>query len=59
MSAQQTVTCRREAIEVDGFYLFGCLTLWRKTGNIDAGWELIRALVSPDPDIRYMAEAIL
>ena len=45
--------------EVDAFYLFGCMTLWRKTGNIQAGWELIGALASPDPDIRSMAEAVL
>jgi len=59
MSTQQTVTRTQESPEVDAFYLFGCMTLWRKTGNIQAGWELICALASPDPEIRSMAEAVL
>jgi hypothetical protein len=59
MSAQQNGTLKTEPAEVDAFYLFGCMTLWRKTGNIQAGWELIRALASPDADIRSMAEAVL
>jgi hypothetical protein len=33
--------------------------LWRKTGNIQAGWELIHALASPDPETRSVAEAVL
>jgi hypothetical protein len=59
MSAQQSVKFTREPAVVDAFYLFGCMTLWRKAGNIQAGWELIRALASPDPEIRCMAEAVL
>jgi hypothetical protein len=59
MSTQENVTLTQESAEVDAFYLFGCMTLWRKTGNIQAGWELIRALASPDPEIRFMAEAVL
>jgi hypothetical protein len=59
MSTQETVTLTQGSAEVDAFYLFGCMTLWRKTGNIQAGWELIRALASPDPDIRSMAEGVL
>ena len=59
MSMQETVTLTQEPAEVDAFYLFGCMTLWRKTVNIQAGWELIRALASPNPDIRSMAEAVL
>jgi hypothetical protein len=59
MSAQQRVTFTGEPAEVDAFYLFGCMTLWRKTGNIQAGWELTRALASSDPEMRSMAEAVL
>ena len=59
MSAQQSGSLKTEPAEVDAFYLFGCMTLWRRTGNIQAGWELIRALASPDADIRSMAEAIV
>jgi hypothetical protein len=59
MSTKETVTLTQESEEVDAFYLFGCMTLWRKTGNVQAGWELIHALASPDPEIRSMAEAVL
>jgi hypothetical protein len=59
MSAQQSVTFTREPAEPDAVYLFGCMTLWRKTGNIQAGWELIHALASPDPETRSVAEAVL
>jgi hypothetical protein len=59
MSAQQSESLKTEPAEVDAFYLFGCMTLWRKTGNIQAGWELIRALASPDANIRSMTEAVL
>jgi hypothetical protein len=59
MSPQETVIRTLGSAKVDAFYLFGCITLWRKTGNIQAGWELIRALASPDPDVRSMAEAVL
>jgi hypothetical protein len=58
MSAQQRVTFTREPAAVDALYLLGCMTLWRKTGNIQAGWELIRALASPGPEIRCIAEAV-
>jgi hypothetical protein len=59
MSAEQTVNLTQEPAAVDAFYLFGCMTLWRTTGNIQAGWELIRALASPDRDIQSMAETVL
>ena len=59
MSTQETVRLTQEPAEMDAFYLFGCMTLWRQTGNIQAGWDLICALASPDPEIRSMAEAVL
>jgi hypothetical protein len=59
MSAEGTGVLTKERVEVDALYLFGCLTVWRKTGNLQAGWELIRALASSDPNIRSMAEALV
>jgi hypothetical protein len=59
MSTQKTMAHTQEPAEINAFYLFGCMTLWRKTGNIQAGWELICALASPDPGIQSMAEAVL
>jgi len=59
MSTQRAVTFTGEPAEVDAIYLFGCMTLWRKTGDIQVVWELIRALASPDADTRSLAEAIL
>ena len=40
--------------EVDPRYLLACVILWRNTADMNAGWEVIRALASPDPLIRQI-----
>lgn len=45
--------------ELDALYLFGCAVLWRRRGNVQAGWELVRALVSPDLVTRSLAASFL
>lgn len=36
-----------------------CGNLWQNLGDDEAGWELVRYLRSPDPNIRLAAEAYL
>jgi hypothetical protein len=45
--------------EVDPLYLLACVILWRNTADMNAGWEVIRALASPDPLIRQIVAGIL
>ena len=36
-----------------------CGNLWQNLGDQQAGWELIRHLRSPDPEVRYAAQEYL
>jgi hypothetical protein len=36
---------------VDANYMLACGIVWRKTADPDAGWELVEALASPDPEL--------
>jgi hypothetical protein len=40
-----------ELLTGDALYLFYCGVQWRKCGDTDAGGELVRALLSKDPDL--------
>ena len=43
----------------DALYLAACVILWRATGEPKAGWELVRALASPDPGVRCLVASLL
>jgi hypothetical protein len=45
--------------KVDVLYLYARSLQWRKRSDDDAGWELLCALSSSDPDTRMAAEALL
>jgi hypothetical protein len=51
----------REHAEVamDADYMLACGIVWRKTADPDAGWELVEALASPDPELRQFARDML
>ena len=40
-------------------YVIACGLVWRKTGDPEAGWELIEALESADPSVRAVARLLL
>lgn len=40
-------------------YLFACGIVWQKTGDPEAGWELIEALRSTDPYVKSLAAVVL
>jgi hypothetical protein len=40
-------------------YMVACGIVWRKTADPDAGWELVEALASPDPELRQFARDML
>lgn len=40
-------------------YLFACGIVWQKTGDPEAGWELIEALRSPDAYVNSLASVVL
>lgn len=42
-----------------GNYLVLCGMVWSQFGKEDAGLELVRALASPDPDVRVLARTLL
>jgi len=42
-----------------GEHLVLCGMVWAQFGEEDAGLELIRALTSPDPDVRVLARILL
>jgi|SRR5271166_2282223 len=42
-----------------GDYLVMCGMVWSQFGEHNAGLELIRALQSPDPDVRVLARILL
>ncbi len=44
---------------MDANYMLACGIVWRKTADPDAGWELVEALASPDPELRQFARDML
>jgi hypothetical protein len=44
---------------MDSNYVFLCGMVWAQFGKEDAGLELVRALASPDQDVRVLARAML
>lgn len=44
---------------MDANFMMACGTEWRKTADLDAGWELLKALESPDPGLRLLAQNLL
>jgi hypothetical protein len=46
-----------EAMNTD--YVFLCGAMWAQYESEDAGWELVRALHSDDPEVVFLASAIL
>ncbi len=44
---------------MDVNYMLACGIAWRKTADQDAGWELVEALESPDPEVRQFAQYML
>jgi len=44
---------------MDTSYVIACGIVWRKTADAEAGWELVEALESPDPDLRSLAQSFL
>lgn len=48
-----------EVLVMDTNYMLACGIVWRKTADPDAGWELVEALASPDPDLRQFARDML
>lgn len=39
--------------------MVACGIIWRNTADPDAGWELVAALSSPDPELRHIARQML
>jgi hypothetical protein len=44
---------------MDTDYVFLCGAMWSQYESVDAGWELVRALHSDDPEVVSLACAIL
>src|SRR5205085_2029824 len=44
---------------MDANYMLACGIVWSKTADPDAGWELVEALASPDPELRQLARDML
>ena len=44
---------------MDANYMLACGIVWSKTADPDAGWELVEALASPDPELRQFARDML
>ncbi len=40
-------------------YMLACGVVWNRTGDPEAGWELVEALHSKDPKTREIAQGIL
>ena len=40
-------------------YVFLCGAMWSQYESVDAGWELVRALHSDNPEVVSLASAIL
>jgi hypothetical protein len=49
----------RTEVAMDANYMLACGIVWRKTADPDAGWELVEALASPDPELRQLARDML
>lgn len=50
--------CNEPAV-IDPLYVVARALEWRRDRNIDAGWELLRLLRSPDSEIRILAAGLL
>lgn len=44
---------------MDTEYMLACGVVWRGTADPDAGWELVEAMASPDPELRRIARDML
>jgi hypothetical protein len=44
---------------MDANYILACGIVWRKTADLEAGWELVEALQSSDPSLRMLAQTFL
>jgi hypothetical protein len=44
---------------MDAGFMLACGIIWRKTADLEAGWELVEALESPDPCLRFLAQNFL
>jgi len=43
-------------IDRDALYLIACSYVWKRGGDIEAGWELVRSLGEPQPLLQTIAE---
>src|ERR1700751_4537387 len=43
-------------IDRDALYLIACSYVWKRGGDIEAGWELVRSLAKPQPFLKTIAE---
>ncbi|MBZ5720316.1 MAG: hypothetical protein LAO03_08030 [Acidobacteriia bacterium] len=44
---------------MDADYMLACGIVWRKTADPEAGWDLVEALASADPELRRLARDML
>ncbi len=44
---------------MDANYVLACGIVWSKNADLEAGWELVEALESPDPRLRLLAQSFL
>jgi hypothetical protein len=44
---------------MEALCMVACGIVWRNTADEDAGWELVTALGSPDPELRQIARQML
>jgi hypothetical protein len=49
----------RTEVAMDAQYMLACGIVWRKSADPGAGWELVEALASPDPELRQFARDML
>jgi len=40
-------------------YVLACGIVWRRTGDPEAGWDLVDGLRSRDPEVRVLAQTLL
>jgi len=40
-------------------YMLACGVVWRRTGDPEAGWDLVDGLKSRDPEVRVLAQTLL
>jgi len=40
-------------------YMLACGVVWRRTGDSEAGWDLVDGLKSRDLEVRLLAQALL